>query len=169
MLKFKSVWLCHAGIGCGNEVEADRQCYQVIDTELTWYEARNDCLERGGDLMTSWKHFGSTGQYELPKNVKKGAYYWIGLRKITWSWASLQEFSRLICFAIIYIEPDTYWRNIHFLPKIHIQAYTYTYMHIQYTLTNALKFVHTTSHIHLPESQFPYSNLFTYRPMTYVG
>ena len=42
------------------DVEVDHRRYQVTDTKVTWYEARNDCLRRGGDLLTSLKHFGST-------------------------------------------------------------------------------------------------------------
>ncbi|XP_040002799.1 CD209 antigen-like protein C isoform X3 [Xiphias gladius] len=58
--------------------------YYISSTERTWQESRNDCLQKGADLMI----INNQGEQNFTRQFKK--YMWIGLtdseREGTWKW-----------------------------------------------------------------------------------
>jgi len=62
---------------------------------LSWYEARNECLRKGGDLATIM-HADLRSRIEFGKEAAAGreAPHWIGLHSSRWSWtAGCQSFA----------------------------------------------------------------------------
>ena len=51
------------------------------DVLLSWYDARNKCLKKGGDLATFVGVDSSVGLGKLPIGP-----HWVGLRSTWWMW-----------------------------------------------------------------------------------
>lgn len=81
---------------CSNSSDVffyERQCYVKYDTEnVTWYEARNTCISKGGDLATFNYPKATNGQkYGPPFDASwliLNLSYWVGIRFYNWSWIS---------------------------------------------------------------------------------
>ena len=60
------------------------QCVYISDTEKSWFQAKTDCVSRGGDLVK----IDSKEKHDLIKdNIKEtGSKHWIGLISHRWSW-----------------------------------------------------------------------------------
>jgi len=71
------------------------KCYRKFDGQLTWYNASNDCLSRGGSLAV----FANTGRPSdnIPltnwlKESGTNKTYWIGLVRLWWNTAGEGRF-----------------------------------------------------------------------------
>lgn len=68
-------------------MQLDKRCYWKKDDPLTWYKARNACLNEGGDLASFEKlkeKALSVSLRYLGFNESKD--YWVGIYKGVWRW-----------------------------------------------------------------------------------
>ncbi|ESO11201.1 hypothetical protein HELRODRAFT_194881 [Helobdella robusta] len=59
------------------------ECYENVESEKTWYDARSYCLQKGEDLITFNKKFDAS---KLKLKINKDKAYWLGYSKISWYW-----------------------------------------------------------------------------------
>ena len=70
--------------------EERSSCFVFYSDEfLTWYDARNRCLKKGGDLATFVNVDSSVGVGKLAKSP-----HWIGLRSSWWTWLNGRQSSQ---------------------------------------------------------------------------
>ena len=84
------------GASCAaDDLSMNSKCHRKVDSQLTWYNASNDCLYRGGSLavftdigrpsknreLTTWLNVSGTD-----------TIYWIGLIRSWWKTTSEGEF-----------------------------------------------------------------------------
>ncbi|ESO10466.1 hypothetical protein HELRODRAFT_183623 [Helobdella robusta] len=70
-------FLCSKSAGCPNE----QKCYEIVESEKTWYDARSYCLQKGEDLFTF------NGKFDASKlKINRDKAYWLGYSKISWYW-----------------------------------------------------------------------------------
>jgi len=64
-------------------VKSQNQCFILFEYATDWYSARNDCVEKKGDLAGS----NVITLIKTPQNwFPTGNDYWIGVRSSWWSW-----------------------------------------------------------------------------------
>lgn len=63
------------------------RCYQKSNKQLTWYDARKNCSDDGGDLA-SFETLSDTNNHISQTNLTliTNWDYWIGLQKSEWRW-----------------------------------------------------------------------------------
>ncbi|ESN91870.1 hypothetical protein HELRODRAFT_182048 [Helobdella robusta] len=59
--------------------------FETVEQAKSWYEARNYCINRGGDLLTL------NDKVDL-KDLKVNENYWIGYSRIRWYWTSEPDY-----------------------------------------------------------------------------
>ena len=82
------------------------QCVYISDTEKSWFQAKTDCVSRGGDLVK----IDSKEKHDLIKdNIKEtGSKHWIGLISHRWSWT---DGSDMHYFNFATDQPDSSLHN----------------------------------------------------------
>ena len=76
------------GASCASgDLSMNSKCYRKFDRQLTWYNASNDCLSRGGSLAVFTEIGSPSNSSQLIDWLNTfGTYktYWIGLVKSWW-------------------------------------------------------------------------------------
>lgn len=99
--------LLHVLVYLGTAVNSEQcdmflngRCYQMTHRpkRVNWYEARNECLDGGGDLAS----FETLNDNEIKVSLKNlslhsETYYWIGLQKNEWRW---EDTGLLLCLPV---------------------------------------------------------------------
>ena len=64
-------------------ISSSNACYYIsIGASLTWFAARQQCVNLGGDLLK----MNSANIWNNVKQNLTGAKYWIGLVGLVWYW-----------------------------------------------------------------------------------
>jgi len=78
---------------CSGEVTISGQCYKSFTQMLSWYDARNRCLDQGGDLASFDQITSNAGFKALNGSwINTSNSYWIGFRREWWTWQSSSTF-----------------------------------------------------------------------------
>lgn len=86
------------------------RCYQKkqdLRQWCQWYDARNECLDEGGDLASFEALNGNdfnTSLKNLSLRVHSSDSYWIGLQKNEWRWEDTGLLLRLPVFALLFTQ-----------------------------------------------------------------
>lgn len=74
---------------CAGGLSLNGRCYQRKSNLLTWYSARNECLEVGGDLASFETLSDSTFNITLGSTLLANTSvteYWVGMQSVEWRW-----------------------------------------------------------------------------------
>lgn len=131
----------HAGNSSHCEMKLDKRCYWKKNDTLTWYKARNVCINEGGDLAS----FDVLSKKDLKDSLKDLRLtirnsYWIGIYKSVWRWndegigRTFTSFNNsglktAICLAIPRQVAVPDGRYIIYLICTYTQTYVNIYMH----------------------------------------
>jgi len=77
-----------AGASCADgDLSMNSKCYRKFDRQLSWYNASNDCLSRGGSLAVFIDIGRPSDNSQLTKWLNASGTnmtYWIGLIRTWW-------------------------------------------------------------------------------------
>ena len=94
--------LCYnniTGASCGaGDLLLNSKCYRKFDNSswLTWYDASNFCLSRGGSLAVFTDTGRPSDNRQLTAWLDRSTVYWIGLIRSWWKATAEREFE-LLC------------------------------------------------------------------------
>lgn len=74
---------------CVSGLSLNGRCYQRKTNSFTWYGAKNDCVEGGGDLASFETLSDSTFSSTLSSTLFADATateYWVGIQRVEWRW-----------------------------------------------------------------------------------
>ena len=71
----------------------NNQCIYVIDTPMTYFDARLTCQQNGGDLLLLTSQADSDSIASQLQQVAPTARYWIGLTRRSWNWTDQESLS----------------------------------------------------------------------------
>jgi len=78
-----------AGASCAaGDLSMNSKCYKKFDSSLTWYNASNDCLSRGGSLAVFTDIGRPSDNSQLTTWLHTSNVYWIGLIRSWWKTTS---------------------------------------------------------------------------------
>lgn len=92
----------YTGKSEGCDLLFNGSCYQKGDTRFNWYDARNECLDNGGDLA-SFQTLNDFNKSVSLKNLSltSNEIYWIGMQKNEWQWEDTgQPLYLSLCFSV---------------------------------------------------------------------
>lgn len=78
---------------CSGGVTISGQCFKSV-SETSWHDARNRCLNEGGDMATFDDITTNAGFHALNGSLISASIgYWIGFRRESYTWQSSSTFS----------------------------------------------------------------------------
>ena len=75
----------NVGASCAaGDLSMNSKCYRKFDRQLSWYDASNDCLSRGGSLAVFINIGRPSDNRQLTDWLDTDKSYWIGLVRSWW-------------------------------------------------------------------------------------
>ena len=69
----------------------NNQCIYVIDTPMTYFDARLSCQQNGGDLLVLTSQADSDSITNQLQQIAPTSRYWIGLTRMSWNWTDQES------------------------------------------------------------------------------
>ena len=87
------------GVCAAGDLDLNSRCYRKFDSQLTWYDASNECLTRGGSLAVFSRIGRPSDNNELTTWLNASGTdksYWIGLVRSSWKTTDESNFNHFL-------------------------------------------------------------------------